>query len=95
MRVKCAPLVRFDKAVSSTPEGGIDDSIRTLPFFRYSFTLPLPNGLEVTAELVPHHKHIVGCDLLLTRLWLHPKISYCCFKTATGRGKKQSEVGGG
>lgn len=85
----------FGKVVSWTLEGSINDFVRNLPFFRYVFTLLLPNGLEVTAELVPHHKHVVGCDLLLTRLWLHPKISYCCFKTATGQRKgRESEVEG-
>lgn len=80
---------RFPK----TPEWGVNQSIRALPFFRYVFTLPFPDCLEVTAELIPHHKHVVGCDLLLTRLWLHPKISYCCFKTANVE-KKNSEVEG-
>lgn len=63
-----------------------------LPFFRYVLTLPLPNGLEVTAELKPHHKHIAGGDLLLSSLWLHSKISHCCFKTAEGRGKHRGDT---
>lgn len=57
-----------------------------LPFFGYVLTLSLPNGLEVAAELKPHHKHIAGGDLLLSSLWLHSKISHRCFKTAEGGG---------
>lgn len=92
-RVKCVHFVRLEKAVSYTPKGGIHDPVRTLPFFRYVFTLPFPDRLKVTAELVPHHKHVVGSDLLLPRLWLHPKISHCRFKTATGRGKTKWGTG--
>lgn len=81
-------FARFEEAVSWSPEGGLHNAIRILPFFRYVLTLPFPNRLEVTAELVPHHKYVAGCDLLLARLGLHPKIPHCRFKTATGGGQK-------
>lgn len=71
---------------------GINDFIRTLPLLGNAFALSFPNGLEVTAEFVPHRENIVWCDLLLTRLWLYPKVSHCFFKAGREGGKKLSTV---
>lgn len=65
---------------------GINDFIKTLPFFGNVFALSFPNGLKVTAELIPYHENVVWCDLLLTGLWLYPKIFQHFFKATVGGG---------